>query len=105
MINKYIKKPVPIEAIQLKEDNIFQVISFIEGKETDFNSSMTASKWEFYVDSLVAGRGLVIKTSEGGNIANFGDYIIKGINGDFYPCRPDIFKHTYYTQEEYANLN
>ena len=36
--------------------------------------------------------GLKIKNLEGVMIANQGDYIIKGVNGEFYPCKPDIFK-------------
>ncbi len=38
---------------------------------------------------------LKIETSEGIITANVGDYIIKGVNGEFYPCKPDIFKQTY----------
>jgi len=36
-----------------------------------------------------------IETLEGDMIANAGDYIIKGVNGEFYPCKPDIFQKTY----------
>jgi hypothetical protein len=39
--------------------------------------------------------GIIISTLEGDMIANTGDYIIKGVNGEFYPCKPDIFKKTY----------
>lgn len=39
--------------------------------------------------------GLVIKTLEGEHLANIGDYIIKGVHGEFYPCKPDIFRETY----------
>lgn len=38
---------------------------------------------------------LMIETLEGTMIANVGDYIIKGVHGEFYPCKPDIFKETY----------
>lgn len=38
---------------------------------------------------------LVIKTLEGDMRAERGDYIIKGVNGEFYPCKPDIFEKTY----------
>ena len=41
-----------------------------------------------------------IKTLEGDMIASEGDYIIKGISGEFYPCKPDIFKATYEEVEE-----
>ena len=36
-----------------------------------------------------------IKTLEGGVLVENGDYIIKGVNGEFYPCKPDIFEKTY----------
>ena len=38
---------------------------------------------------------LCIYTLEGSHQANIGDYIIKGVNGEFYPCKPDIFEKTY----------
>ena len=41
------------------------------------------------------GRSLFIKTLEGDHEAKLGDMIIKGIQGEFYPCKPDIFKETY----------
>jgi len=40
--------------------------------------------------------------SEVEHIASKGDYIVKGIHGEFYPCKPDIFKKTYWTEDEYA---
>ena len=38
---------------------------------------------------------ITVHTLEGDMVANEGDYIIKGIKGEFYPCKPDIFKETY----------
>lgn len=38
---------------------------------------------------------MTIKTLEGDMVASIGDYIIKGVKGEFYPCKPDIFKQTY----------
>ena len=38
---------------------------------------------------------LIIPTLEGDHEASVGDYIIKGVQGEFYPCKPDIFKQTY----------
>lgn len=46
----------------------------------------------------------IIRTLEGDMIVSVGDMIIKGVNGEFYPCKPDIFKKTYYTEAEYAAL-
>ena len=39
--------------------------------------------------------GLFIKTLEGNMLASVGDYVIKGVSGEFYPCKPDIFAATY----------
>ena len=43
-----------------------------------------------------------IDTFDGGHIVCPADFIIKGINGELYPCKPDIFKKTYFTEDEYA---
>ena len=45
-----------------------------------------------------------IDTLEGGHIVCPGDYVITGIAGERYPCKPGIFEATYYTEEEYAQL-
>ena len=43
---------------------------------------------------------LFIKTLEGNHLASVGDYIIKGVQGEFYPCKPDIFEQTYEEVQE-----
>ena len=77
---KYQKKPVVIEAMILEFSTISQekIISWTGG---------LARKG---LDG-----GLTIPTLEGDHRANTGDYIIKGVQGEFYPCKPDIFKMTY----------
>jgi hypothetical protein len=75
---QYRKKPVVIEAIQLTEENVDLLVEFCDGK----------IKSHFLV-------GVVIETLEGDMLANKGDYIIKGVKGEFYPCKPDIFEMTY----------
>ena len=92
---KYRKKPVVIDAMILREDNIFQVTEFIDGKKPDVKSDMAADKWQDYVRLVKANEGMIIETLEGEHIADFGDYIIKGVKGEFYPCKPDIFELTY----------
>lgn len=99
---RFIKKPVAIEAIQLQQDNIFQVTEFIDGKKPNTMSDMAQDKWQDYVQLVRANEGITIKTLEGEMMADFGDYIIKGVKGEFYPCKPDIFKLTYFTEQEYA---
>lgn len=76
-MTKYRKKPVEIEAIQFKGTNIAQCLSFLKGQYLFENNS------------------LKIKTLEGNMLVSTDDYIIKGVNGEFYPCKPDIFEKTY----------
>lgn len=74
---KYRKKPVIIEAIQWNGNNFEEIMEFIDSDFVHFNSE------------------LIINTLEGNMTASKGDYIIKGIKGEFYPCKPDIFEQTY----------
>jgi hypothetical protein len=80
---QYRKKPVVIEAFELKDLEIRTLIAFqnIAGLGNDI----------FRVES----DGLVINTLEGNMKASIGDFIIKGVQGEFYPCKPDIFEKTY----------
>ena len=76
---KYYKKPVVVEAVQWTGENMAEICFFtgICGGE------------------LIKDGELYIKTLEGVHHASIGDYIIKGIKGEFYPCKPDIFEKTY----------
>lgn len=87
---KYRKKPVVVEAIQWNGVNLQEIIDFV-GNKLEYHICDTA--WE-------VGKGrpqvtMKIKTLEGEHIATEGDYIIKGVHVEFYPCKPDIFKKTY----------
>lgn len=84
---KYRKKPVEIEALQLTENNACDVLSFCNG-----HGDIVASKEE---DGTIS-----IRTLEGTMTASIGDYVIKGVKGEFYPCKPDIFEATYDIVEE-----
>ena len=81
-MQKFVKKPVVIEAIQYNGENIEAIEDFV-GKKL---STVLASD----VDVK-----LIIPTLEGYMKALKGDYIIKGIKGEFYPCKPDVFKEIY----------
>lgn len=72
---------VQIEAIQFNGFNIDEIGNFINLK-TD---------WHFNWNENF----MTIKTLEGDMKANIGDWIIKGLQGEFYPCKPDIFFHKY----------
>jgi hypothetical protein len=91
---KYRKLPVEIEAMQWTGQNHRQMFDHLtNGKHSD--DYMDASGDAFYIDHNKVKGGLVIRTLEGEHIASIGDYIIKGIGGEFYPCKPDIFEQTY----------
>jgi hypothetical protein len=80
---KFRKKPVVVEALQWNED--------IEPMRHFLGAGI-------YGDNPVSfkpGGRLIIPTLEGDMTAYPGDWIIKGIHGEFYPCKPDIFEQTY----------
>lgn len=89
----YRKKPVVIEAVQWTGDNLREVIAFTDGPP-ETKSHHAGMMWEQYED-LVRKDGLKIYTIEGKMDASLGDWIIKGVKGEFYPCKPDIFAATY----------
>ena len=84
-VKKYRKKPVVIEALRWTGVFDHKLLSFINTNLVALGSS----DGEAY---------LLIKTLEGDHKATVGDYIIKGIKGEFYPCKPDIFEKTYEAQ-------
>lgn len=84
---KYRKKPVVIEAFK-------------------YNGDLSDSEGSFYVPSwaekayeqdilIFRGADLFVKTLEGEMLVGLDDYIIKGVQGELYPCKPDIFEATY----------
>lgn len=84
---KYRKKPVVIEAIQWTGFNLEEIQNFVEkGLSYDFYD--VAWRDTPYVC-------MKIKTLEGDMEVSTYDYIIKGVNGEFYPCKPNIFMKTY----------
>lgn len=85
---KFKKKPVVIEAIQLRIDTVAEVNEFLN--ITGLGSFLECSHGIDPTDGKFK-----ITTLEGVHVANIGDYIIKGAKGEFYPCKPDIFELTY----------
>lgn len=89
-MNRYVKKPIAIEAVKWKGFNNDEIKDFAGDsvkieviREGDADNGIPPS-----VDCS-------IETLEGVMKANVGDYIIKGVNGEFYPCKQDIFEKTY----------
>jgi len=97
-VKKFRKKPVVSEAMQWDGRNVYEMYCFIEGKQPDNHSCrMAIEAWLDYTTSLL-NKPWRIKTLESDNetqIASVGDWIIKGIQGEFYPCKPDIFPEIY----------
>lgn len=78
---KFYKKPIEIDAVQFRGDNWDELSEHFDG---------------FDIDSVhMDGDDMVIRTLEGDMTAKIGDWIIKGVQGEFYPCKPDIFEETY----------
>ena len=71
------KKPVVIEARQYRRNSL---------------EAEQVAKW---CGGAQGPRGCIIRTLEGNHLASYGDWIIKGVKGEFYPCKPDIFAATY----------
>ena len=84
MIQKYTKKPVTIEAIQWTEENLPAI------KEWLGENLLAEARYSSPIHWIYR-----IKTLEGNMLVIEGDFIIKGIKGEFYPCKPDIFYASY----------
>ena len=79
---KFRKKPVVIEAMEFTEESKNRVFHWVTCNH--------------YADWNATGQStLRIETLEGTMTAEIGDWIIKGVKGEFYPCKPDIFEATY----------
>jgi len=87
---KFRKKPVVIEAVKWNGDNLREIIDF-----TGLHSSAEKWTWDEY-EKVVREQGLKIFSLEGSNFkVTVGDMIIKGVKGECYACKPDIFEATY----------
>lgn len=96
---KFRKKPVVIEAFQF------------DGDLMSHNGKYYVPEWAvkaheeriLFFDSLTPGESpceLFVKTLEGQMHVSYGDYVIQGVNGEIYPCKPDIFEKTYEKVED-----
>jgi hypothetical protein len=81
---RFRKKPVEIEARQWIDGNGFRIVSWIE------SGGVSAR-----LDRSGPTSYIVIATLEGDMRADHNDWIIQGVKGEFYPCKPDIFEATY----------
>lgn len=99
-MNRYVKKPIAVEAVKWKGFNNHEIEDFAGDnvkieviREGDADRGIPPS-----VDCS-------IETLEGVMKANVGDYIIKGVNGEFYPCKQDIFEKTYLHEDDMGNVS
>jgi len=76
---KYRKKPIVVDVFRWLMDDVPEWIT----------SAIRANKINFDM------RGMIISTLEGEMLASPGDYIIKGVKGELYSCKPDVFEQTY----------
>ncbi len=83
-VSKFRKKPVVIDAVLWNGDNIEEIRAFMHPAEPIYLPGFTNS------DDIFG-----IQTLEGMHTAQKGDWIIKGVKGEFYPCKPDIFAVSY----------
>ena len=77
MIKYYKKKPVIVAAVKWNGNNLQEVNTFTDNK------------------AMIKNNILIIPTLEGTMAAEVGSYVIKGVKGEYYPCREDIFEDTY----------
>ena len=80
---KYVKKPVVIDAIQWK------------GTAKSFDEITSGFPEMRWLPGEMGSKSFNVITLDGMHIASCGDWIIKGVNGEFYPCKPDVFEKTY----------
>jgi hypothetical protein len=86
MVNRFTKKPITIEAIEFKDSTLGTL---------DAISEFMDQQQEITFDDHSLEPKIKIETLEGPIFASIGDMIIKGIHGEFYPCKPDIFHKSY----------
>jgi len=83
-VKKYTKKPATIEAIEWTGDNFDDIVEFDENERACLRDRVYLRTGTLFIETL-----------EGDMKATIGDYIIKGVDGELYPCKPEIFKKTY----------
>lgn len=80
---KFRKKPIVIEARQLSAEKFDDIANWCGGRRSPLTQPGSTLPY------------LVIPTLEGDHVARLGDWIIQGIKGEFYPCKPEIFEASY----------
>lgn len=93
---KFRKKPVVIEAVQLRWDTWDEMCTFAGvGPEDGKPHGCYVDAAGKATDKPTSIMGMRIPTLEGTMLATENDWVIRGVNGELYPCKPDIFEKTY----------
>ena len=92
MIHQFRKKPVVIEAVQYTGENIPEIINFTRNTAKVMKNIGGSQDGHGYPQLYSK---LIIPTLEGDHLCMQTDWIIQGVNGEFYPCKNDIFWKTY----------
>ena len=98
---KYRKKPVVIEAVQFTREMAEGIQTLPDGVKFCQRSLAANGKFPeycndgIYLKNFTTCHRHIIETLEGNFRVDIGDWVIKGIKGEFYPCKPDIFEMTY----------
>jgi hypothetical protein len=91
------KKPIVVDVVQWQGNNEREMFDFLTGTR---GQPIILEGDTFRIDFCNGGcqpGNLIIKTLEGDHLAHIGDYILKGVKGEFYPCKKEIFEQTYET--------
>ncbi|QQO40676.1 hypothetical protein 015DV002_236 [Bacillus phage 015DV002] len=93
---KYRKNPVVVDVIQYAgtAESVAELKYFVNGTLEDVDGIFRYDQEE---------EKYIIRTDEGDMRISVGDYVIRGVKGEFYPCKPDVFKETYTLEEEYED--
>ncbi len=89
---KFRKKPIIVDAKQWNTINALEIVKWSDGHVQPHIA--------YEGNTAVETNYLAVATLEGTMLADKGDWIIKGVNGEFYPCKPDIFVKTYELVED-----
>lgn len=87
---RYRKRPVSVTALQFKDGNTFEIVEFLRSYGIEFS---------VITDPNACKDEILITTLEGTMAAMSGDWIIIGIAGEAYPCKPEIFEASYEVDE------
>ena len=89
-MSKFVKKPIVIDAFQMTAERMWDNSEWPEWLHLAWNGNGEPGSM-----TRAMGDGMVIATLEGNHRCEVNDWIIRGIKGELYPCKPDIFEATY----------